>query len=88
VPLSLPPVSSIRSFEDGIFSTISHLIGEVQSEQIRAMDMKRRVIMTDDPVKKQHIIDVSHAQEDFCQQTIARLQQIADQFRANHAMWD
>jgi hypothetical protein len=88
IPTSLPPVSTTRTFENCIFSTITHLIGEVQSEQIRAMDMKRHAIMTDDPVKKQHIIDVSNAQEDFCQQTIAHLQQIAAQFRANHAMWD
>ena len=86
IPMSLPP--PLPNHEHPIFQSISRLLSEIQSEQIRAMDLKRRSTFADDPQEKQRIVEASYQYEMYCEQAMVRLQMMDADFRAHMAFWE
>ena len=88
VPLSLSLPIPAPNHEPAILQSISQLIREVQAEQIRAMDLKRLSVMTEDAQQKERIVEASLQYEMYCEETVAHLQAMSKQFRSHMATWE
>ncbi len=86
IPMSLP--DPVPSHEHPILQSISRLISDIQSEQVRAMDLKRRATFASDPQEKQRIVEASYQYEMYCEQAMVRLQMMDADFRAHMAFWE